>query len=155
MSKRIRKRHRTVTYTGTPRARPVGKRLLPDGGRASSNAPSDKPQSRAHAHGPVTSSGAASASGRTAALQSRAACRQVCSHWDLPVGLAADVIELLDSLVDRPLTLQRQVAIVEGEGGLRVLNRVVLVLQPVGHRVAEQVPREEAEGDLARAGDPK
>ena len=72
-----------------------------------------------------------------------------------PVGLSSEVVELLDGLLDGVGLLERAVLVVEVEGGLRVFDRVVLVLHSIRHLLAQQVPREEAEREAARARDPK
>ena len=72
-----------------------------------------------------------------------------------PVGLSSEVVQLLDGLLDGVGLLERAVLVVEVEGGLRVFDRVVLVLHSIRHLLAQQVPREEAEREAARAWDPK
>ena len=72
-----------------------------------------------------------------------------------PIRISAEVVEVVDRVVDRARLLQLEVLLVEGQSRLRVLDRVVLVGHAVGHLLAEEVPREEAEREAARAGDPE
>ena len=61
-------------------------------------------------------------------------------------------VQVIDVLLQRALGGELAVFCVELQGSARVLDRVVRVLQPVGHLLTKQVPREEAQRDAAGAG---